>query len=163
RGKMNSRANRLGVGLRSKVVFTVDMAAAILDRAAAITAQLQPRSTLERICIVDMSVAKAKEDIGNELLGKDVDRRIDRSLDQWDDERRAAALDLATRLDRDPVRTKHGLGRTKQGVQVIVEMWKGLAYVVESGHDWDDAQYLLACNLMGIRPELRAINELIPK
>jgi hypothetical protein len=162
RGKQSSRCNSLKHSLCSKVVFSPDLAAAIIERTEILTEQFKPRNAYERMLIADMGIAKAKYDFANVLLVEDHFRCLDRAYFHWDADHEERAIDVSKHLERDCEKTVHTLARTKKGAELLVSYWEGLAEAAETNGDWDDAQRQLAFNLLGVRPDLRSGSRRLP-
>ena len=74
---------------------------------------------------------------------------------QWDADRRRQADELAARLAREPHAVARRLEATKQGAELMLELWRGLSSGLERHKTWTDAQRALALDLLGVRPEFR--------
>jgi hypothetical protein len=122
-----SRANSFDHGLRAKVVFSDEMAQAILERTRMLDNQFLPVGEYENSLINDMAVARVKLDIAADLLIASADRVVSRARDFWDFDRRERALKLLRRLPKNPAYLAHKLAGTKQGALIMVERWEGLA------------------------------------
>jgi hypothetical protein len=161
-GKARSRRNALKGSLRSKVVFTPEMAARIVERTRIFTEQFKPRNDYERMLIADMAIAKAKLDRCQELTIEDYSRRVLRALNFWDDDQEARALEIARNLERQPERTVHALRATKKGAELMITYWAGLADAARTNGAWDEAQQRLAYDLLSVRVELRSGSTRVP-
>ncbi len=73
----------------------------------------------------------------------------------WDEDREAAAAELALGLSKKPEHVTHQLRRTKQGADWLIGRWRSLALILESRGGWDGDQRSLALDLLGVPPELR--------
>ena len=161
-GRLRCRANSLREGLRSKVVFSEDTTKKILETTSMLTEAFKPQTFYEHAQVGAMAVARAKLDHCGKLILEDVDRRLDRVLNFWDDDLKTAAIKLSTRLAKDPARVANALVKTKQGAELCIEYWLELASVLENQGDWDDKQRRLVFDLLGIRIELRAGSRRVP-
>jgi hypothetical protein len=161
-GKRVSRANALKDSLRSKVVYTPEIAAAIVELTKIFTEQHRPRTAYERMLISDMAVAKAKLDHTRKLGVLDHERRIIRALYFWDADHDARALALSKNLARDPEHTAHALGWTYAGAKLMVSYWEGLAVALRKNGDWDEVQRRLAYDRLRVRVELRPGSDRVP-
>src|SRR5438874_9666701 len=139
-GREQARRNALKLGLRSKVVFPEELAAAIAVCDAMFKAQFRPQSTYERTLVGEMSLARARIDLVAALSIEDVGRCAERALLFWEDDRRTQAEELGARLPRSPALVSHALERTKQGAEWAITRWDGLATALRSNGDWDDDQ-----------------------
>jgi hypothetical protein len=74
---------------------------------------------------------------------------------QWDADRRREADDLALKLASASQAVARQLERTKQGAELKLELWRGLASSLEKHATWTDAQRSLALDLLGVHPQLR--------
>jgi hypothetical protein len=161
-GKARSRRNALKGSLRSKVVFTPEMAARIVERTRIFTEQFKPRNDYERMLISDMAIAKAKLDRCQELAIADLSRCAWRAYDFWDDDQEARALEIARNLERQPERTVHALRQSKKGAELMLTYWAGLAEAARTNGSWDEAQERLAYDLLAVRVELRSGSTRVP-
>lgn len=162
RGRMKSRENAVKSSLRSKVVFSKDMAIRILERNRILDAQMRPKSRYELMLIADMALAKARMDRAAELQIENADRYIDRTIDYWDHDQEARALKLKARLARNPDRVAHELSGFKQGADLMIATWQGLASALEITGDWNEEQRQLSLDLRGVPHVLRVGNWLFP-
>ena len=78
-GRNRSRENSVKSSLRSKVVFSTDMAGRILERNWILDSQFHPKTRYEQMLIADMALAKARIDRCAELLIDNENRYIDRT------------------------------------------------------------------------------------
>jgi hypothetical protein len=157
-----SRANAFDHGLRAKIVFSDEMAQAILERTKMLEEQFLPEGEYENSSIHDMAVARVKLDIAADLLVARADRVVNRARGFWDFDRRERALKLLRRLPKNPAYLAHKLAGTKQGALLMVERWEGLAQAAQGAGDWDDAQRQLAHDLLGTALELRTSTSALP-
>ena len=154
-GKERSKRNSLRHGMLAEVIFPDDLAAAIADRTADLVAEFVPATPFEAFLIGEMAKATAKLDRCSEMAIVDLQRVSDRAVLCWDGDRRAYVEDLGARLPRDPARVARALGRTKQGVDWLLERWEGLGEVLQAQGGWDEPQRRLAFDLLGVPAELR--------
>ncbi len=162
-GRMRARENAVGESLFSKVVFSRKMAISILERNALLSARFHPTTPYELMLVADMALAKARLDRVAALQVENCDHSIDRATRFWSPEQQARALKLLARLPKDPPRMAHALCRFKQGAELLIQRWEGLAAVAGSGVDWDEEQRRLAMDLLGTPLVLRAGNsKLLP-
>jgi hypothetical protein len=73
----------------------------------------------------------------------------------WDEDRRAEAEEIASRLGWDPARSRSRLEQTRHGCEVLIERWEGLGRILGEIGIWDDSQRSMALNLLGVPLELR--------
>jgi hypothetical protein len=149
--------------LRSKVVFTPEVSALIVERARVFTEECRPRTEHERMLIGDMAVAKAKLDVCQEQMVLDEDRRMQRVLTFWDVDEEARALEKSQSLSKRPERKALALGWTKKGADLLISYWTALAAAARLHGDWDEPQRRLAYDLLGVREELRSACTLVPE
>ena len=162
RGRMTSRENAVKSSLRSKVVFSKDMASRILERNWILDSQFRPQTRYEHMLIADMALAKARMDRAAELQVESEDRYIDRTIDYWDHDQETRALKLKARLSRSPERVAHDLSGFKQGADLMITAWQGLASSLEITGDWNEEQRQLSLDLRGVPQVLRVGNWLFP-
>jgi len=159
---MKSRENAVKSSLRSKLVFSKDMVTRILERNRILDSQFRPETRYELMLIADMALAKARMDRAAELQVENEDRYIDRTINYWDHDQETRALKLRARLSRDPERVAHALSGFKQGADLMITAWQGLAGSLEVTGDWDEEQRQLSLDLRGVPHVLRVGNWLFP-
>jgi hypothetical protein len=157
-----SKANSFDHGLRAKVVFSDEMAQAILERTRMLERQFLPVGEYEQSLINDMAVARVKLDIAADLLVANADRVASRARDFWDFDQRERALKLLRRLPKNPAYLAHKLAGTRQGAQLMIEGWEGLSHAALTAGDWDEAQRRLALDMLGTSLELRTSPAALP-
>ena len=138
--------------------FSRKTALSILDRNGLFSGQFRPTTAYEQMLIADMALAQARIDRAAELLVAAGDCGICRTGRFWREDQRTRALNLKVRLARDPARASHALAGFKQGAELTIELWEGLASVLASTDDWDEQQRSLALDLLGVHIELRTAN-----
>ena len=159
-GRMKSRENAVKSSLRSKVLFSKDMAVRILDRYQILKEQFQPRTRYLTMLVADMALAKAHGDRAAELLIENEDRNVERTVDFWDHDQSMRALHLRKRLAKNPAWFAHVLSGFKQGAELLISEWERLAKILADGGDWDLAQRT-ALDLAGVSLVLRPGNLLL--
>src|SRR4029077_2858160 len=65
------------------------------------------------------------------------------------------ADELAARLAKEPQSVARRLEATKQGAELMLNLWSGLAASLDRHRVWTDAQRSLALDLLGVRLEFR--------
>ncbi len=78
-----------------------------------------------------------------------------RARAHWDADRRRAADALALRLSRAPHEVARRIEETRQGCDLMLEYWRGLASGLDRHATWTEAQRSLALDLLGVHPDLR--------
>src|SRR5262245_22471667 len=154
-GREKAKANSFRHGLRAKLVFSDEMASAILERTRMLGDQFMPVTDYEHSLIRDMAIARVKLDRIADLLVANADRVVSRARDFWDFDRRERALKLLRRLPKNPAYLAHKLAGTKQGALLLIERWEGLSQAALAADDWDEGQRQLALDMLGTAPELR--------
>jgi hypothetical protein len=157
-----SKANSFQHGLRAKIVFSDEMAQAILERTRMLEDHFMPVGGYEHSLIHDMAVARVKLDIAADLLVANADRVVSRARDFWDFDRHERALKLLRRLPKNPAYLAHKLAGTKQGALLMIERWEGLAQAALAAGDWDEPQRQLALDLLATPLELRSSTAALP-
>ena len=143
----------------SKVIFSRKMALSILKRNTLLSAEFSPRSPYEVMLVADMALGKAKLDRVATLQVDNCDHSIDRITKFWCHDQEARALKYFARLPKDPSRMAHTLSGFKQGAELMIQKWEGLAAVAASGVDWDEEQRGLGLDLLGVSLVLRPGNK----
>ena len=133
----------------------MDMASRILERNWILDSEFHPKTRYQQMLIADMALAKARLDRCAELLIDNENRYIDRTLDYYEYDQRVRAVRLLEKIGRFPERTALGLSGFKQGVELMITTWQGLANALVHNGDWDDDQRRLSLDLMGLPIVLR--------
>ena len=154
-GRNRSRENSVKSSLQSKVVFSADMAARILERNWILDSEHYPKTRYQQMLIADMALSKARIDRCAELQIENENRYIDRTLDYYEHDQRERALKLRKRLSRDPEGIGHALSGFKQGVELKISLWQGLASALVHNGDWDEQQRQLSLDLCEVPIVLR--------
>ena len=160
-GRMRSRENSVKSSLRSKVIFSKDMARRILDRNTTLDEEFNPKTRYELMLVADMALAKARADRSAELQTENDNRYIDRTVDHWEQDQHERAQKLWKRIGKDPGLIACKLMGFKQGVELMISAWQELAAAVRETGDWDDAQRRLSLDLRGLHLVLRVGNTLL--
>jgi hypothetical protein len=153
--RRGSRWNSMKHGLMAKVLFEEDLLAEITRFTTLLTQEFRPATPYEVQQIAIMGRAGAQLDRLRKLRVADMQRAMDRAAVCWDTDRWAAADKLAARLSRDCGRVSSALAQTKQGASWLLNNWVGLQRAIEVNGAWDEEQCRLACDMLGIRPEVR--------
>jgi hypothetical protein len=111
-----------------------DMAAFALDRAVAASMRIELCEDTFDGMVVDQT-ARAR-------LNWDSDRRIDAAI-------------LAEKLPKRPMLVARQLESTRQGAELMIEVWEQLALALEDGGVWDDTLASTALDLLGFGLHLR--------
>jgi hypothetical protein len=104
-----SKWNSVNHGMTSKTLFPHDLAAAIAQWTADLTALYCPTTTIETILIADMARGAAQMDHAQKLKVLDLERCMQRATLCWDDDRCVYINDLAERLPTDCERVARAL------------------------------------------------------
>jgi hypothetical protein len=161
-GKKRAKANSMKHGLRAKVLLPEELVAAFDEHKAELARHFLPRSRYEDWLVGEMALAMARLDRCADLAVADLRRCLDVAAFDWDDDRRAHVEALGKRLAADPSRVAHALERSRHGADWMVERWEGLRAVLEAVGSCDEGLRRLACDLMGVPPELRAGGYKVP-
>jgi len=162
-GKNASRRNALKHGLRSKIVFPEDVATLVEQRTDDFTAEFAPRSPYEAALVRDMAVSSVRIERCTSLSVADLVRVAERAEHCWEYDRRMSVEDFAAKLSKHPERIAHGLRRTLQGTDYLIERWEILAAIAREVGRWDDEQRWLAFDLLGVPHELRNTTIEVPE
>ena len=161
-GKEQSRRNALKDGLYSKIVFPEDFTELIEKRTRVFVAQFAPQTDYETGLVRDMALASARIEHVSSLAVADLIRVANRAASCWEFDRRKAVEDFSARLSKDPQRVSWGLRATVQGADWLIESWEDLGDIVRKAGRWNEDERQLACDLMGIRRELRTSTLRVP-
>ena len=161
-GRDKCRWNSMKHGLCAKTLTPEGLAANAGKWAADLADELAPVTPLQVFMVAQMGLAAARLERCAQLSAVDLQRVIDRAGLCWDDDRRMAVEDLAVKLPKDPARVSRALRRCKQGSDWLIERWEGLAMALRAHGRWTEAQRSLAFDMLGVAPELRDGDYLVP-
>ena len=156
-GRQISRLNSCKHGLAGSggVVAPGDRAK-VEARAKALHEEFRPESEFERGLVEQMAVDSVRLDRCRETYLVLCEDHATRATLCWDEDRRVEAEEIASRLGRDPARTRRRLEQDRHGCEFLIERWEGLGRILREGGEWDDPQRSLALNLLGVPLELRS-------
>ena len=161
-GRDKCRWNAMKHGLCARTLTPEGLAANAEKWAADLADELAPVTPLQVLMVAQMGLAAARLERCAQLSAVDLQRVIDRAGLCWDDDRRMAVEDLAIKLPKDPARVSRALRRCKQGSDWLIERWEGLAMALRAHGRWTEAQRSLAFDMLGVAPELRDGDYLVP-
>jgi hypothetical protein len=155
-GKDASKRNscRHGLAGSGDVVCPADRAK-VEARAAALREEFRPGSEIERTLVEQMAVDSVRMDRCRESYLVLCQDQANRAALCWDEDRRAEAEEIASRLGRDPSRSRSRLEQNRHGSELLINRWEGLGRILRQGGTWDDSQRSLALDLLGVPTELR--------
>jgi hypothetical protein len=156
-GKDASKRNSCRHGLAgSGGVVCPEDRAKVEARAAALREQFQPESEFERTLVEQMAVDSIRMDRCRESYLVLCQDQANRAALCWDEDRRAEAEEIASRLGWDPSRSRSKLEQSRFGCELLIDRWEGLGRILREVGVWDDSQRSLALDLLGVPIELRA-------
>jgi hypothetical protein len=162
-GKARSRCNALKHGLRAKLVLPKEFQEALDRRSQDLVGEFGPRTVYETFLVGDIARGTLRVERCGELGLIEAQRRIDCAELCWDDNRRAEAETSAAKLHQNPSQTVWTLRLTRQGKELLIERWSGLAEALRQNGGWTEDQRALALDLLGTPPELRDVGWPIPR
>jgi hypothetical protein len=157
-GKERSRANALKHGLAGAgVVLAFDDAEIVAERMETWQRDYQPRTPEDAWLFEQLVVTTVRVDrcVLEELFLRG--EEVNRADLCWENERRLAAEDLASRLAKRPGPTARRLLKTKQGCDWLLDRWRALGEIVARGEEWTEPQKSLALDLLGIPLQVRNV------
>ena len=125
-------------------------------RAEALREEFHPETEFERTLVEQMAVDSVRLERCRETYFALCEDQATRAALCWDEDRRAEAEELASRLARDPARTRRRLEQTRHGCELLIDRWEALGRIIGQVGEWDDAQRSMALNLLGVPLELRS-------
>jgi hypothetical protein len=129
---------------------------ALIDiRLAELTAELFPKTALERMVLREMARSGVQTEVSHQRLLASIKRMRETVDEWWDDDRRQAVDRLAARLERDPGRIRNQLENSLHGALWCLEQWRGLGASAAHNGSLTEAQRALCCDLMGVGPLVR--------
>ncbi|MBX6316296.1 MAG: hypothetical protein IRY99_25800, partial [Isosphaeraceae bacterium] len=163
-GKRKARANAVKHGLAGAgICLPEDLEAERQKKVAAYTADLGPRTEFERDLVACLATAAVRLARCVAMEEAELGRLAERAARCWAEDRRAEAEGLGERLAKSPTRAVSLLWQSAAGVAWLLERWKGLGRALEQQGGWDEAQWRLASDLLGIAPELRGTDPRLPR
>ena len=84
-----------------------------------------------------------------------LNHEADRARLCWNDDRRLAAEELASKLSKKPAVIAQKLRKSKQGCELLIDRWEALARILSDRKEWTAPQRSLALDLLGVPPDLR--------
>jgi hypothetical protein len=122
----------------------------------ALREESQPKTEFERSLVEQMAVDSVRLDRCRDAFLTLCEDQANRAAICWDEDRRAEAEEIASRLGWEPARSRSRLEQTKHGCEILIERWEGLGRILGESGIWDDSQRSMALNLLGVPLELRA-------
>jgi hypothetical protein len=155
-GKDASKRNSCRHGLAgSGGVVCPEDRAKVEARASALREEFRPESEFERNLVEQMAVDSIRMDRCRETYQVLCQDRADRAALCWEEDRRAEAEEIASRLGWDPSRSRSKLEQSRHGCELLIDRWEGLGRILREGGIWDDSQRSMALDLLGVPLELR--------
>ena len=149
--RSGSRTNSLKLGLRSRLLFPMELKVLIDQIAADYVHQLKLSTRLDVWLAYELSRCAVQIDKLNYQLLVDQLRVIDKvNTSGYDDDHRERAEKLGQRLRNSPHKVKGELERTKFGALFILDKWTLLSQAVESNGGLDPEQLQVCYDLLGI-------------
>src|SRR5277367_1566618 len=130
-GKNASRQNSCRHGLAGSggVVCPADRAK-VEARAASLREEFRPESEFERSLIAQMAVDSIRMERCRETYQVLSQDQADRAALCWDEDRRAEAEEIASRLGWDPSRSRSKLELSRHGCELLIDRWEGLGRIL---------------------------------
>ena len=147
--RRESRANSLKRGLRSKLIFPLEMMESINNLTREFSLKLMPSTCLERWIVSEMAISTVQCDECNDQLLVDKVRVIEHVGKSWDDDCGERADKLGARLPADPYHVQRA-SRTKHGTLYLLDKLLLLGEAVESSGGLDDEHIQTCYDLLGI-------------
>ena len=148
--RRESRANSVKRGLRSKLLFPLEMKEAIDELAAAFSLQMKPCTSLEKWMVQEMARSSVQCDECSDQLLIDKVRIIERVGISWDDDCAERSEKLSLKLPVAPYNVQRALARTKHGALYLINQLTLLGEAVETNGGLDDPQRQVLYDLLGI-------------
>ncbi len=158
-----SRGNRLGDGLRSRLLFPDHMKKLIDKRARAFTVQLVPRSLFERWAVRQIAIGTVQSDLAGDQLLVNTSLAIQRvDTPRWAEDRRESAEKLGARISTAPSRIAAQLGRSKYGALYLIDRLTCLRESIASNGSLDDPQMACLFDHLGVDHVFRNGSQKVP-
>ena len=127
RGRSISRQNSLKHGLTGQGIVLADQDAPEVERrAAALMAELDPRSTLGKMLVGQLATLSVRLERSARQEEEAVAKRVRRAAEAFDHDRVDEVEDLFDSIAEDPRRAARMLKRSPEGVDRLVEAWSEL-------------------------------------
>jgi hypothetical protein len=150
-----SRFNAVRDGLRSRFLFPDAMQQAIDERVVAFSAQLNPRTLLERWLVRELARGSVQTDFAADRLLANLPLAVERVDNRWADDRREEAEKLGNRLSKAPYRIARALARTKYGALYLIDKLTSIGESITANRSLDAEQRDYLFDVLGVDPVLR--------
>jgi len=128
-------------GIRSRLLFPDTVKQLIDERTRAFSAQLSPRTLLERWLVGQTAMGTVQSDLANDQLTINASLAVQRvDTPRWVDDRREYCEKLGQRIGKAPCRIAGELGRSKYGALYLIDKLTSLGESIASNGGLDDAQ-----------------------
>jgi hypothetical protein len=157
-GKASSRFNAVTHGLSASLpdaLIGLDGYDDVEERKEAWRRELRPEGDAQDALFDTVVVESARVERCQRTFFALCRQHAERAREQWDDDRRRDAEELAAGIARSPRLIAARLEATPHGCDVKIDLWTGLAAILNRHKVWTDPQRSMALDLLGIHPELR--------
>jgi hypothetical protein len=148
--RRESRANATRLGLRSKLLFPVQMKELIDKLAVEYSLEMKTTTSLQEWCAFEMARSTVQCDESNDQLLINKVRIIEDIGTNWDDQCDERVQRLGARLPADSCRVQRALASSKHGALYLVDKLTLLGDAVDSNGVLDNAQMTTLYDLVGI-------------
>jgi hypothetical protein len=155
-GKARSRENALKHGFAAEVLTLPDENV-ILDEAfpgdTNSTSPSFPEWLIDQVALLSVRLDRLHEVEARRRQRVQLRARL-----CWNEDRRIAAENLGAQLSKNPGATVRKLRQTPQGCDWLIERWEALGRLLREFPTWDPCSTGIAFDLLGVPPELRAVD-----
>jgi hypothetical protein len=153
-GKERSRANALKHGLCAAVVVP-ESVELIQQRACDFYDTLRPQNEYHSWLVDKVAILSIRIDRCERIERRFRDRHSYLTEVGWEDDRRAQAETIGSRLQDRPAEVVEALRRTPQGCEWLMTRWAMLAYCADEKKEWTPDQVTLAFDLLATPAQFR--------
>jgi hypothetical protein len=118
-------------------------------------AQIKPFDDLATFALVRAVAASMRIELCEDTFDGMVVDQTTRARLNWNNDRRIDAAVLAEKLPRRPMLVARQLESTRQGAELMIEIWEQLGTALEDGGSWDESQASTALDLLGVGLHIR--------
>jgi hypothetical protein len=160
--RRDSRANSVKLGLRSKLLFPLEMMESISEIASDFSRQLKPVTSLDKWLVFELARSCVQADKASDQILLDDLRVIERVGTSFDDDASERIDRLGSRLARDPYNVQRALSRSKHGALYSIERLSWLDDAVQTNGGLDEEQRQRMFDLLGIEHVYRNGSRKVP-
>jgi hypothetical protein len=125
-------------------------------------AQIKPFDDLATFALDRAVAASMRIELCEDTFDGMVVDQTTRARLNWNNDRRIDAAVLAEKLPKRPTLVARQLESTRQGAELMIEVWEQLGTALDDGGSWDESQASTALDLLGVGLHIRMRNGRTP-